>query len=273
MRLPQRKLVFTVLSLLLLAVFLFPIYWIVVSSLETQTQIFHNPPFLIPPTPSLASYSTAMSELGRYLVNSIVISFGTVAVSLLIGAPAAFALAHLRVRFTLVFVLALLITQMVPDVTLATPLFLLFNRANLIDTYPGLILADSTYAVPFVILTLRAFMLSVPFDLVEAGFVDGSGLLGTFWRIIIPVALPGLATSALFAFLFAWGDFTFGLTLTTATTVQPVTVGLYTFVGQYSTAWNNLMAGSILAALPTVLLLVLAQRYIRAGLTTGAVRG
>jgi multiple sugar transport system permease protein len=196
-----------------------------------------------------------------------------VAVSLLLGAPAAFALAHLRVRFTLLFILALLITQMFPDVMLATPLFLIFNHANLIDTYPGLILADCTYAVPFVILTLRAFLLTVPFDLVEAGMVDGTSVLGAFWRIVIPVALPGLATSALFAFLFAWGDFTFGLTLTTGTTVQPVTVGLYTFVGQFSTDWNNLMAGSIFAALPTVVLLVVAQRYVRAGLTSGAVRG
>jgi multiple sugar transport system permease protein len=177
------------------------------------------------------------------------------------------------VRFTLVFVLALLVIQMFPDVMLATPLFLIFNHVNLIDSYAGLILADCTYAVPFVVLILRAYFLTVPFDLVEAGLVDGTGLVGAFWRIVLPVALPGLATAALFSFLFAWGDFTFGLTLTTSTAVQPVTVGLYTFVGQYSTAWNNLMAGSILAALPTIVLLVLAQRYIRAGLTSGAVRG
>jgi multiple sugar transport system permease protein len=124
-----------------------------------------------------------------------------------------------------------------------------------------------------VILVLRAYLLTVPYELTEAGMVDGASLFGAFFRVILPVAVPGLVTAGLFAFLFAWGDFTFGLTLTTGTTVQPVTVGLYLFVGEFSTNWNDLMAGAVLTALPAIVLLLTAQRFITAGITAGAVKG
>lgn len=273
MTLKVRELRLTVIGLVLLTILLFPVYWLFASSLETTPQIFHSPPFLVPPTPTLASYITAFTTLGHYFVNSIIICVGTVTLSLLLGAPAAYAMAHLRLRVTLALVLALLITQMFPTIMLATPLFLIFNRLHLVNSYLDLILADTTAALPFVILVLRAFLLTVPYDLTEAALVDGTGFFGAFWRVVLPVAAPGLTTAALFAFLFTWGDFTYGLTLTTGTDIQPVSLGLYNFVTQFSTDWNDLMAGAVLTALPAAFLLVAAQRFVTAGLTAGAVKG
>jgi len=262
-----------IVGLVLLAIMLFPVYWVIVSSLETSTQIFHSPPFLFPPTPVLTSYSHAIGALGHYLINSVIICAGTVLLTLVLGAPAAYGLAHLRLRLTLPLVLLLLLTQMFPSVMLATPLFLIFNSLNLVNSYLGLILADATISVPFVILLLRAYLLTVPFELTEAALVDGTTLLGAFMRVVLPVSRGGLVTAALFTFLFAWGDFLFALTLTTRSDIQPVTLGLYTFIGQFSTAWNDLMAGAVFAALPAVILLVVAQRFVSAGLTAGAIKG
>ncbi len=262
------------LGLALLAIMLFPVYWLFASSMETSQQIFTTPPFLVPPTPTLASYGTALGVLGRSLVNSVAIAVGTMLLSLVLGAPAAYAMAHLRLRLTLALLLVMLITQMFPSVMMATPLFIIYNHIHLVNTYPGLILADSITAVPFVVLVLRAYMLTIPFELTEAAMVDGTGYWGAFLRVILPVATPGLATAALFTFLNAWRDFTYGLTLTTpGSDIQPVTLGLYNFVQQHNTEWNNLMAGGVLTSLPAIVLLLGAQRYISAGLTAGAVKG
>ena len=133
----------------------------------------------------------------------------------------------------MVIVFLLLLAQMIPTVTLTTPMFLIFNQFGLINTYPGLILADSTYAVPFAVLILRAFMLSLPFELTEAAFVDGAGEWGAFLRVMLPLAVPGVVTAGLFAFLFAWGDFIYALTLTTSNTIEPVSLSIFNYLGQY----------------------------------------
>jgi multiple sugar transport system permease protein len=263
----------TAVGLTVLALMLSPIYWVLISSLKTLPQIFQTPPTFVPPTPTLDSYVAAARIMGPYLRNSVIISVGTVIIALALGAPAAYAIAHLHLRLTIPLISLLLITQMFPSIMLATPLFLIFNRLGLVNSYVGLILANTVNALPFVILTLRAFLLTVPFELTEAAMVDGTGIFGAFWRVIIPVAAPGLATAALFSFLFAWGDFTFGLTLTTGTDLQPVSLGLYNFIGQYSTNWNGLMAAAVLTALPAVILVLAAQRFVSAGLTSGAVKG
>lgn len=264
----------TAFGLVLLVLMLFPIYWVGVSSLETSDQIFHAPPYILPPTPTFAPYSAALAVMGRYMLNSGIVAVGTVLLSVALGAPAAYAMTHLRLRVAaLLVVLLLLVTQMFPDIMLATPLFIIFNHLHLINSYAGLILANATGGVPFVILVLRAYLLTVPAALTEAAWVDGASLFGAFWRVIIPVAFPGVVTASVFVLLGAWGDFTYGVTLTTDNSIQPVSVGLYNFIGQYGTVWNNLMAAAVLTALPTFVVLAVAQRYVSAGLTLGAVKG
>lgn len=263
----------TVVGIILTMVMLFPFYWMVANSLETTQQIFHIPALLVPVPPTLAPYATVLQTQLPHLLTSLEVALGAALLSILIATPAAYALAHFRLRVTVLIVFFLLLSQMIPTVTLSTPMFLIFNQFGLLNSVFGLILADSTYAVPFAVLILHTFLLSIPYELAQAAQVDGTSEWGAFFRVILPLAVPGVITAALFAFLFAWGDFIYALTLTTTNEIQPVSVSIYTYLGEYNNAWNTAMAVATLASIPAAVLLILFQRYITAGLTAGAVKG
>lgn len=267
------KILSTIIGVGLTAVMLFPLYWMLINSFETTQEMFSIPVALFPSHLTIAPYVSVFQTQLPHLATSLTVAVGAALISILIATPAAYALAHFRLRVTLLLVFFLLLTQMIPTVTLATPMFLIFNQFNLLNSYPGLILADTTYAVPFAVLILRTFFLSVPYELAQAAFVDGTGEWGAFVRVILPLITPGVITAGLFAFLFAWGDFIYALTLTTTNAIQPVTLSIYNYIGQYSDFWNSAMAVATLASIPTAILLVLFQRYITAGLTAGAIKG
>jgi multiple sugar transport system permease protein len=268
-----RRAALTLVALLITAVMLFPLYWMVVNSLETDQEIFSIPAPLVPPHITFGAYLSTFADQAPHLLTSLIVAAGTVVVSLLIATPAAYALAHLRLPFSAVLIFCLLLSQMIPAVTLATPLFLIFERLNLLNSYPGLILADTTYAVPFDVLILAAFMEALPYELVEAACIDGTGLWGAFLRVMLPLALPGIITAGLFSFLFAWGDFLFGLTLMTTNEIEPISLSVYSYLGQFSSRWNDLMAVATMGAIPAAITLVFCQRYIAAGITAGALKG
>jgi multiple sugar transport system permease protein len=265
--------VLTFLALLFTVVMLFPLYWMVINSLETNQEIFSIPVAVVPAQITVAAYIEVWQTQLPHLEASLLIAVSTALLSVAIATPAAYALAHFRLRITLVIVFVLLLTQMIPTVTLTTPMFLIFNQFGLLNSYPGLILADSTYAVPFAVLILRSFFLTVPKELPQAAFVDGTGEWGAFWHVVLPLVTPGVVTAGLFAFLFAWSDFIYALTLSTNNTIEPVSLSIYTYLGQYNNAWNSAMAVATLASIPAAILLILFQRYITAGLTAGAVKG
>jgi multiple sugar transport system permease protein len=252
---------------------LFPVYWMVINSVEMTQDIFRIPVAVVPTEVTFAPYMTVWQTQLPHLATSLLVALGTALFSLLVATPAAYALAHFRLRFTVLLVFILLLTQMIPTVTLATPMFLIFNQFNLLNSYPGLILADSTYAIPFAVLLLRSFLQPIPRELIQAAFVDGAGEWRAFLTIILPLAVPGIITAGLFAFLFAWSDFIYALTLTTTNSIVPISISIYDYFGQYNDAWNNMMAVATLASIPAAILLVLFQRYITTGLTAGAVKG
>src|SRR4051812_4397605 len=260
----------TIIGVLILAVLLFPLYWMFNVSLQKASGAVATPWF--PTDLSFDGYSKALHDQGGHLVTSLQISLGTVILSLLIAAPAAYALAHFRVRGAGVVLLAILISQMVPGIVVANALYSAYSNLGLLNSIPGLILADSSLGVPFAMLILRAFMLTIPPSLMEAAQVDGAGPIRVFVSIVLPLCRNALITSALFCFLFAWGDFLFALTLTTTEDVRPVTLGLYTYVGAFVSDWSSVMATAVMASVPAVVLLVIAQRYVAAGTTTGAVK-
>lgn len=263
----------TIVGIIITFLMLFPVYWMLANSFETTQEMFRNPVPVIPTQITLEPYITVWQTQLPHLITSLTVSLGAAAVAILIATPAAYALVRFRFRFTVLLVFCLLLAQMIPTVTLATPMFLIFNQFGLLNSTLGLILADSTYAVPFAVLILRAFFLSVPYELVQAAFVDGTGEWGAFFRVVLPLVVPGVITAGVFAFLFAWGDFIYGLTLTTNNTIQPVSLSIYTYIGQFSDYWNNAMAVAVLASIPAAILLILFQRYITAGLTAGALKG
>jgi len=264
----------TIIATLFVLVYLFPVYWMVATSLKSYRDIFALPPKLFPIPLVLTSYDTQVLHnptLITVFINSVIISVGTMLLTLLLAVPGAYGLSRLKLRGRGVILLILLIGQLLPSIVIAGPLFLTFSRIGLLNTHIGLILADTTFALPFSVIILRPFFLSVPSDLEAAAKVDGCTQLGVLWRIVIPYVRPGLVTVSAFAFLIAWGEFVFALSLNTKTN-QPVTVALNNYIGQYGTQWNDMMAVSTVVAFPIILILAGLQRFIVGGLTSGAVK-
>ena len=265
----------TLVGILIVIVFLFPVFWMVSTSLKSPAAIFATPPTLIPTPLVLDAYRDAVAgdpTVVRAIGTSLVISVGTMLLTLVLAAPAAYGLARLRLPGGALVLLLLLITQLLPSIVIAGPLFVLFTRLHLVNSYQALILADTTLTLPFAVIVLRPFFLSVPRDLEAAALVDGATRWGSFFRITLPLVRAGLVTVAAFSFLFAWGEFVFALSLTTSEDVQPVTVALNRLIGQYGTQWNSLMAISTTVALPIIAVFAGLQRFIVGGLTTGATR-
>jgi multiple sugar transport system permease protein len=260
-------------GLVIVAIMLLPIYWAVVTSLKTLQQSYAIPSTLLPPTPTFAAYSEVLRTQGGALLTSLIIAVGSTVLSLLIAVPAAHALANFRFRVTGLVTLVLLVTQTIPGIVLGISFFKIFADIHLLNSYPGLIIADSTYCVPFDILVIRAFMISLPHELLEAAYVDGATLLGSLVRIVLPLSRPAILAAALFSFLFSWGDFLFALTLNTSGNVIPISLSIYQYLGQYTSQWPDLMAAAIFAAIPSAILLVLVQRGIRGGIATAGLKG
>jgi len=256
-----------------LVLVLFPVYAIIVGSFESTNTLFSGTFYWLPHAATLDNYSTVIHAQSANVVTSLVVGLGTALLALVVAVPAAYALSKYRLRVTVILVSSLLIAQIVPSIVLATSLFIVFHRINLVNSYPGLIIADGTYAVPFAILVLRAFLFSLPNELLYAARVDGATEWQTFRKIVIPLARSAVITVAVFAFLAGWGDFIFALTILNGSGIEPITLGIYTYLGNYSTDWGAVMAAGVFAMVPAAVLLVVAQRYIASGLTAGSVKG
>ncbi len=260
----------TVLGVIFLAVMLFPVYWMVNASLQPGGQALDSGWF--PLHPDFTGYRTAISEQGAHLLTSLIIAVGSVIFSVIIAAPAAYALAQFSIRGTNLVLFGILISQMIPGIVVANALYSAYNDLGLLNSYGGLILADSTAGIPFAILIMRAYMTTIPKPIIEAARVDGAGHFRAFFYVVIPVSRNALITAALFTFLFTWSDFLFALTLTTGQDVQPVTLGIFQYIGSHVQDWSAVMATAVIASLPALILLVLAQKFIAAGATGGAVK-
>lgn len=256
-----------------LVLVLFPVYAIIVGSFESTNTLFSGTFYWLPHAATLDNYSTVIHAQSANVVTSLVVGVGTALLALVVAVPAAYALSKYRLRVTVILVSSLLVAQIVPSIVLATSLFIVFHRINLVNSYPGLIIADGTYAVPFAILVLRAFLFSLPNELLYAARVDGATEWQTFRMIVIPLARSAVITVAVFAFLAGWGDFIFALTILNGSGIEPITLGIYTYLGNYSTDWGAVMAAGVFAMVPAAILLVVAQRYIASGLTAGSVKG
>jgi multiple sugar transport system permease protein len=256
-----------------LVLVLFPVYAIIVGSFESTNTLFSGTFYWLPHAATLDNYRTVVHAQSANVVTSLVVGVGTALLALVVAVPAAYALAKYRLRVTVILVSALLIAQIVPSIVLATSLFIVFHWINLVNSYLGLIIADATYAVPFAILVLRAFLFSLPNELIYAARVDGATEWQAFRLIVIPLARSAVITVAVFAFLAGWGDFIFALTILNGSGIEPITLGIYTYLGNYSTDWGAVMAAGVFAMVPAAILLVVAQRYIASGLTAGSVKG
>lgn len=271
----RQKVIFTILGLLVGIAFLFPLYWMVVTSLKSQVEIFSVPTPLWPRQIHFESYLDQFS--GKYydtlngFKNSVIISFSAMILSTVLAIPAAYGLARYRIKGRRAFIITFLITQMMPSSLLLIPLFVQFKQMNLLNTFLGVIIADSTIGIPFSVIILRTYFVSIPKDLDEASQIDGCGHFSAFVRIMLPVASPGVVVAAVFSLMFAWGDLVYGLNML-PDVMRPVTSGMYNYIQQYETIWNFIMAFGVIAILPVLLIFIFMQKYIVSGLTNGAVK-
>lgn len=267
---PKRRWGSTVAGVLVLGVMLFPLYWMLDTALQPKAGLLEVDP--LPHGLDLSGFSKALTDQGGHLLTSLVVSLGAVVICLALAAPAAYGLARFRLPGSRGIVFGTLITQMVPGIVIANALYTTYVDLGLVNSYAGLMLADASLGIPFSIVLMRSFMVSLPAEVVEAAQVDGAGRVRTFVQVVLPMSRNVLITSGLFAFLFSWSDFMFALTLNTTDDVKPVTLGIYQYIGAHVGDWGSVMAASVLSAVPAAILLVLAQKYIAAGITGGSVK-
>lgn len=265
----------TIIAFIVTIIYLFPVFWMFITSIKPISEIFSDPPSLFPVNPTFEAYVINFmenKEIFAYLSNSFIIAFGTTLFTLLLAAPASYALARLNIKGKGIILIIMLGMQLLPNIMLALPLFMMYSKIGLINTYLGLIIANTTHSLPFAILVLRPYFLSLPKGLEEAAYIDGSNKLGAYTKVILPLVIPGLLTVGAISFLWGWGDFVFALTLTSNEKVWPLTMGLSKFTGEFGTQWNHLMAVAVITAIPIIIIFISLQKYIVSGLASGSIK-
>ena len=271
-----------VVGLFACVVYIIPLFWMVSTSLKPVEQIFQKPPMFFPSTPQLMSYRSILGlptdrpdlyiNTVVYFKNSLIIASWTTILVFLLAIPSAYALSRFKFRGRSAYLLFLLVAQMLPSVLLVIPLFVLFKRLGLYSTYLGVILADTALALPFAIIILRTSFLQIPEALEEAAWIDGGSRLQVLWFIILPLVRAGLVAVGVFSFLTAWGEFVFALSFLPKTEMQPVSLGVFQFIGMYKSNFDTMMAFSTLVAIPAVVAFMFLQRQFVSGLTSGSVK-
>ncbi|MBE5871871.1 MAG: carbohydrate ABC transporter permease [Lachnospiraceae bacterium] len=273
----KKNMAFSIGMILLIAAFLFPLYWTVNTSLKTEQEIFQNPPTFYPHIRNLQSYKAQVSNgdfnMFRSFGNSFVIALGAMLISVVLAVPASYGIARYRFRGKKFMLLTFLFTQMLPVAVLLTPMFVLFKNLRMYNTWMSTILADATIGIPFSVLILKNYFASIPKDIEEAAYLDGCNKYTAFFRVLIPVAKPGVAVCAIFSFLYAWGDLAYGMTFIIDQQKRPITAGIFNFMGQYGTKWSYLTAFAVVVIIPVAFLFIFMQKYIVSGMTSGAVKG
>lgn len=257
--------------LLVLGFFLFPIFWIFMTSLKAASEYMHSPPIWFPAAPDLSSFRRAV-EVGGLdaLLNSFIVSTLATLLSLLLGSLAAYGLARYEVGGgNLPFFF--LSQRFMPPVVVIFPFLLMFRTLRWLDTYQALIIVYLTFNLPYTIWMMRSFFKEIPQEIEESALVDGASPLGAFWKVAMPLAAPGLVATGIFCFIFSWSEFFFGLTLTNLR-ATPLSVFLPGLFGKQMIMWGEVGALSVIAVLPLFVLSFLVQRYLVRGLTMGAVK-
>lgn len=273
----SRNILLCIAAVFILAVLLFPLFWIVVTSLKTEQEIFRVPPTLFPEVLNTKSYA-AQIETGdfnmfRSFANSLLISFGAMILAVLLAVPASYGIAKYQFKGKKIMVMGFLVTQMLPVSVLLTPMFILFKNMHLYNTPFAAVLADATIGIPFSVLILKNYFASIPKELEEAAYIDGCNRFTGFIRVLIPIAKPGIMVCSIFSFLYAWGDLAYGMTFILDQQKRPITAGIFNFMGQYGTKWSYLTAFAVVTIIPVALIFIFMQKYIISGMTSGAVKG
>ncbi|MBZ3694253.1 carbohydrate ABC transporter permease [Phyllobacterium calauticae] len=251
-----------------------PFVWMILTSLTPTAQLSASGVSLSPSGWSIDNYARLLRQTSflHNMLDSLIIAGGTVVLGLVVSVTAAYALSRFRFAGRKLIMLQFLLVNMFPIVLLILPLFVLMRKIGILDTHIGLILANSTVAIPFAVWMLTSYVGAIPRSLDEAAMIDGCSRLQALRRIVLPLAMPGIISTGIYIFITAWNEYLYALTLG-GRNVRPVTVAIQTLIGEYQIEWGLLAAGGVVGALPATLLFLLVQRRLIGGLTQGAVKG
>lgn len=273
-RRPRNGLVLYVLLGVASVFVLVPVLWMIVTALKPETDLFSTPPRLWPTAPTLDAFRRVFTDypFADYFRNSLIVVVASTGISLVFSSLSAYGVSRFKFRGRGSFLTFLLISQMFPSVMLVIPYFKIIQVAGLYNTYAALIVTYVSFTMPFCSWMMYGYFKSIPRELDEAATIDGASPLRTFLSVVLPLSLPGIVATAIYAFITGWNEYLFALILTSSEDMKTVPVGIGQLIGQYKIQWNDLMAASIYAVVPLMVLFVFLQRYLISSLTAGAVK-
>ncbi len=254
--------------------YLFPVYWMYISSVKPSSELNASPPTLVPHQFTLDAYEWIFQRenIARFLMNSFFISASVTVLTLVLAIGAAYALARVRSLWADIVLIGVMLSQVLSPALLVTPMFVIFRQMDLVNTYAAVILATVTKTLPFAVIMLRTTFAQIPVELEEAARVDGCSRLKALVLVVLPLVRTGLLVVGTLTFLLAYGEFVYPVSLLNKNELQPATVGLYSFVGADYSDWTNAMAFASVFVTPVIVIFVFLQRRIVSGLTAGAIR-
>jgi multiple sugar transport system permease protein len=261
-------------TIILLLFLLFPFFAMISTMLKSSTEVYSSPPTWIPKKIHLANFITVWTEfeLFVYFKSSIIIAVGATILNTLLTVPAAYAVARLRFVGRAFILYLFLVIQMFSPVIVIISLFKIMVGLNLLDTYFSLIIANTVFTIAFTIWMMNGYFRSIPIEIEEAALIDGCSRVQTITRVMIPIAVPGLVTAMIYTFIYAWNEFLFGLSFIQSKPKMPLVLGLYNFVGRWTTQWELLTMAAFLAIIPVLVLFYIIEKRLVAGLAGGAVK-
>ncbi|GAB2497208.1 carbohydrate ABC transporter permease [Alkalibacterium psychrotolerans] len=253
---------------------MFPFIWILITSLKSTEELYQRPPTWVPSF-DFSSYVEIFTirPFHIYLMNSFIVAIASTFFVVIFASLCGYAIARLKMKFKSIFLALVLAVSMFPTISVLSPIYIMLRDAGLLNTYTGLILPYITFGLPLAIFILSAFFREIPKELEESAAMDGCTKIGTFFKIILPLAVPGIFTTAILVFITSWNEFMFALTLMPNDRMRTVPVGIAMFPGDYELPWGQISAATVVVTIPIVLIVLLFQKKIISGITSGAVKG
>jgi multiple sugar transport system permease protein len=270
----RRRWHWLVLAIALTALLLFPLYWMLVSSVDSVSSLFSTNLNLLPTFGDVGSYAEIFRnyQVGAWLLNSLIITVGSVALSILVAVPAGYSLSRMRIGGDVAGVI-MLFTRVIPGTLLVLPFFIMFSRVNLLNTLLSVIIANTSLIVPLAAWIMKGFFDRVPADIEEAAYMDGCGQWRAFLYVVVPLVKPGIGATSVYAIVLAWSDYLFPKTLLLSPSHWTLSVGAVSLIGEHTVDWNGLMAMGTIGVLPMVLAFAILEPFLVSGLTSGSAVG
>ena len=271
----RARMIWSVVTWTIVLAVVFPLIWMIVTSVKPQSELFSIPPTLMPETITFEHYRRLLTDTPflQYFRNSMILAVTTTVVVVVLGTLGAYSLVRFKYRGRETLATLVLFTYLMPSVVLVIPLYLMMAKLGLANTLASLVIAYTTFALPYALWLLRSFMSSIPVDLESAALVDGAGRMGAFVDVVLPQALPGIVSTALFTFILCWNEYLFALVLVNSDSVRPLTAGtMNMLITSFNIDWSLLMAASVMMSLPLIVIFTFLQGTLTKGFGAGAVK-